>query len=112
MELSGHYGEVQEDALQKGLSLPDEAALRKRVLRKNVEVPDLATVKDFLQFHAAMSKGKIKEKLTFDSLNSFAEWFFARFSRATDTPTKVIRTKPYDTSQDKIALRILTRTVI
>jgi hypothetical protein len=35
--------------------------IRERVLRKNVEAPDLATVKDFLRFHAAASKGKIKE---------------------------------------------------
>jgi hypothetical protein len=52
--------------------IPDEAAIRERVLRKNVEAPDLATVKDFLRFHAAASKGKIKEKIATDSLNTFA----------------------------------------
>jgi hypothetical protein len=52
---------VKEDALQKGLSVPDEAATRERVLRKNVEVPDLATLKDFFHFVAASSKGMIVE---------------------------------------------------
>src|SRR5436305_13425959 len=59
---SWHYGGMKEDALQEGLPLPDEAAVRERVLRKNVEAPDLATVKDFLRFHAATSKGKIQEE--------------------------------------------------
>jgi hypothetical protein len=38
------------------------------------------TWKDFLRFHAAASKGKgkIKEKITTDSFNTFVEWFFAR----------------------------------
>src|SRR5256714_15309996 len=77
---------MKEDALQKGLPVPDEAAVRERVLRKNVEAPDLATVKDFLRFHAATSKGKIREKISCDPLNTFAEWFFTGFSRVTDTP--------------------------
>jgi len=78
---------MKEDALQKGLPVPDEAAVREQVLRENVEAPDLATVKDFLRFQAATSKGKIQEEVTCDSLNTFAEWFFAGFSRVTDTPT-------------------------
>jgi hypothetical protein len=78
---------MKEDALQKGLPVPDEAAVPEQVLRKNVEAPDLATVKDFLRFQAATSKGKIQEEVTCDSLNTFAEWFFAGFSRVTDTPT-------------------------
>src|SRR5256885_3152725 len=84
---SWHYEGMKEDALQKGLPVPDEAAVRERVLRKNVEAPDLATVEDFLRFQAATSKGKIREEVTSDSLNTFAEWFFAGFSRVTDTPT-------------------------
>jgi hypothetical protein len=39
---------MKEAALQKGLPVPDEAATRELVLRRNVEAPDLATVKDFL----------------------------------------------------------------
>ena len=83
---SWHYEGMKEDALQKGLPAPDEAAVRELVLAKNVEAPDLATVKDFLRFHAATSKGKIREEISCDSLNTFAEWFFAGFSRVTDTP--------------------------
>lgn len=49
--------------------------------------PDHATVKDFLRFHAATNKVNIKEKITSDPLNTFAEGFFAGFSRVTGTPT-------------------------
>lgn len=45
----------------------------KRVLGGKVKAPDLATVMDFLRFHPATSKGKIKGKLTYDSLNTVAE---------------------------------------
>jgi hypothetical protein len=78
---------MKEAALQKGLPVPDEAATREQVLGRNVEAPDLATVKDFFRFHAATSKGKIVERPTSDSLNTFAEWFFAGFERVTGTPT-------------------------
>jgi hypothetical protein len=52
-----------------------------------VEAPDYTTVKDFLRWHAAISQGKIVEKVTCDSFNAIAEWFFAGFSRITGTPT-------------------------
>ena len=64
---------MKEAALQKGLPVPDEAVTRERVLGKDVEAPDLATVKDFLRFHAATSKGKIVERPASESLNTFAE---------------------------------------
>jgi len=85
---SWHYEGMKEDALQKGLPAPDEAAVRELVLAKNVEAPDLATVKDFLRFKAAAGKGMIAEQTTYDSLNTFAEWFFAGFTRVTDTEIK------------------------
>jgi hypothetical protein len=66
---SWHHEEMKEDTLQKGLPVPDEAAVRDRILKKHAEAPDLATVKDFLRFHAATSKGKIRENITCDSLN-------------------------------------------
>lgn len=69
-----------------GLPAPDEAVVREQVLGEKVEAPDLATVKDFFSFHAATSKGKINGKITYDSLNTVAEWFFAGFSRITGTP--------------------------
>jgi hypothetical protein len=64
---------MKEDALQKGLPVLDEAAVREQVLRKNVEAPDLTTMKDFLRFHAPTSNGKIQEQVACDSLNTFAE---------------------------------------
>ena len=47
---------------------------------------DLATIKDFLRFIAAISRGTIDDKeelVTADSMNTFAEWFFAGFARVT-----------------------------
>lgn len=78
---------MQKDSLQRELPIPDEAGARLHCLRKGVDAPDLATVKDFLRFYIATSRGKIVEKPTPDSVNSFAEWFFAGFTRITGTPT-------------------------
>ena len=64
---------MKEDAFREGLPIPDEAAVRDRVLRKHMEAPDLITVNDFLRFHAATSKGKIRKIITSDLLNTFAE---------------------------------------
>ena len=45
---------------------------------------DLATIKDFLRYHVAISRGRIDdERITVDSVNTFAEWFFAGFTRVT-----------------------------
>jgi hypothetical protein len=41
---------MKEDALERGLPIPDEADIRERVLRENVKAPDITTVKDFLRF--------------------------------------------------------------
>ncbi len=46
----------------KGLPVPDEAATRERILRKNVEFSDLATLKDFFRFIAAAGKSMILKK--------------------------------------------------
>jgi hypothetical protein len=62
---------MKEDALHKGLPVPDEAAVRDRVLRKHLKAPDLATMKNIDRFHAATSKGMIEERITCDSLNTF-----------------------------------------
>lgn len=56
--LSWHYIAIKKDALQKGLPIPDEAAVRERVLTKNVEATDLATVKDFLRFYVVPKSQK------------------------------------------------------
>ena len=54
-------------------------------LRKRAPCPDLATTKDFLRFHIALSRGRIKDETTVDSVKTFAEWFFAGFTRVTGT---------------------------
>ena len=55
-----------------------------RRLGEGVPPLDLATIKDFLRFHVAISRGRIDdERITVDSVNTFAEWFFAGFARVT-----------------------------
>lgn len=55
-----------------------------RHLGEGVLPLDLATIKDFLRFHFAISRGRIDdERITVDSVNTFAEWFFAGFARVT-----------------------------
>ena len=54
-------------------------------LRKGAPCPDLVTTKDILRFHIALSRGRIKDKTTVDSVKTFAEWFFAGFTRVTGT---------------------------
>ena len=78
---------MQKDFARKGLPLPDEAMARECCLREGVDAPDLATVKDFLRFYVATSRGKIVVRPTADLVNTFAEWFFAGFTSVTGTPT-------------------------
>ncbi len=78
---------MQRDFAQKGLPCPSEDIAKDRCLGNGVQAPDLATVKDFLRFHAATSRGKIVTKPTADSVTAFAEWFFAGFTRVTGTLT-------------------------
>ena len=53
-------------------------------LEEGVLPLDLATIKDFLRYHVAISRGRIDdERITVDSVNTFAEWFFAGFARVT-----------------------------
>lgn len=57
-----------------------------RSLRQDLPPLDLATIKDFLRFIVATSRGIIddgQKKVTVDSMNTFAEWFFAGFARVT-----------------------------
>jgi hypothetical protein len=75
---------AKENGYQRGAHR-DEDSLRDQ--NKHVEVPDLATLKDFFRFVAASSKGMIVEKSTPKSLNTSGKWFFAGFSCVTGTPT-------------------------
>jgi hypothetical protein len=57
-------------------------------LRAGLPPPNLATIKDFLRFIIATSRGLIddndgQKKVTVDSMNNFAEWLFAGFARVT-----------------------------
>lgn len=44
-------------------------------------------MKDFIGFQAAASRRKIAKERTSNSVNDFAEWFVADFTRVTGTPT-------------------------
>lgn len=78
---------MERDFAQEGLTSPSEAVARQRCLGEGVKALDLETVKDFLRFHISTSRGKIVQQPTADSLNAFAEWFFAGFTRVRGTPT-------------------------
>jgi hypothetical protein len=67
-----------------GSRSPTRIAPGDAVSTKGVDAPDLATVKDFLRFLGIMDK---EGRIMADSLNTFAEWFFAGFTRVTSTPT-------------------------
>ena len=73
--------------------------VRERFLGKESTLLIWPPVKDYLRFRAATSRSKVVEKPTADSLNAFAEWFFAGFSRVTGTPTdEDERSEVYDVS--------------
>jgi hypothetical protein len=73
--------------------------VRERYLGEGVDAPNVPTVKDFIRFSAAASRGKIVKLPTVDSINAFAEWFFAGFTRVTRTPTiKEDRTEVFNVS--------------
>jgi hypothetical protein len=82
---------IWEDFAWSGLPPPDEAIVRERCLGKGADAPDVPTVKDFIRFSAAASRGKIVELPTIDSVNAFAEWFFSGFTRVTETEVKIIK---------------------
>ena len=60
--------------------------IRVRSLREGLPRLDLITIKDFLRFIIATSRGIIddgQKKVTVDSIKTFAEWFFAGFAQVT-----------------------------
>ena len=90
---------IRDDATQRGVTPPDERMVREHCLGKGVEVPDLAALKDFLWFQASVMRGKVKKIPADESLNSFAEWFFAGFTRVTGTVIgKTERSEVYNVS--------------
>lgn len=82
-----HPAVMKLEHASRGLPPPDEDMARAKCLRKGVETPDLATVKDLVRFYIATSKPQIDVKPTVDSINTVMEWFFAGFTRVTGTET-------------------------
>lgn len=76
--------------------------MRARSLREDLPPLDLATIKDFLRVIIATSRGIIddgQKRVIVDSMNTFAEWFFAGFTRVTDNRIdKEDRCAVYDVS--------------
>ena len=57
--------------------------IRARSLREGLPPLDLVTIKDFLRFIIATSQETLNDgqkKVTVDSMNTFAKWFFAGFT--------------------------------
>jgi hypothetical protein len=79
---------LANDRLENGGEQPDEAAIREACLGKNVEAPNMVTIKDFRRFYILSSKGRLSKHVSVESIVSFAEWFFAGFLRVTGTDTK------------------------
>ena len=85
MEMEGEE-EGEESKAERGDEMAEmDGARAAYCLRKGAPCPDLATTKDFLRFHIALSRGRIRDKTTVHSVNTFAEWFFAGFTRVTGT---------------------------
>ncbi|KAH0547751.1 hypothetical protein FGG08_000008 [Glutinoglossum americanum] len=90
MQKMKREGEGEESKTERVEKRVDETAEMKSArveysLRKGVPCPDLATTKDFLRFHIALSQGRIKDKTTVDLVKTFAKWFFAGFTQVTET---------------------------
>lgn len=81
-----------------------DSSIAVHCLWKGVPCLDLATIKDFLHFHIALSQRRIKDKTTVDSVKTFAEWFFAGFTRVTETVisedyrSSIYEVRPFSTS--------------
>jgi hypothetical protein len=63
-----------------------EGAARERWLRRDIEAPNLGSVKDFLRFYIATSQPQLTDKPTVDSINTVAEWFFATATSRVQIP--------------------------
>ena len=47
--------------------------------------PDLGTINDFFRFQIAISRGKVDEKPTFDSVNGYVKWLLPASNAFTGT---------------------------
>ena len=104
---------MRKEAVRKGLTAPDEEAVRREHLRTGAAAPDLATIKDFLRFYIATSQPRLDaDKPTVDSINIVAEWFFAGFTRITGTETdEGERSEVYNVSPCSLVFLRLSETL-
>ena len=78
---------MQRDAPEYGKSPPTEETAREHCLLSSTTTPDFVTAKDFIRFYVATSLLNLVDVPTVDSINTMAEWFFARFTCVTDSDT-------------------------
>ncbi|MCJ1325512.1 hypothetical protein MMC10_002175 [Thelotrema lepadinum] len=72
-------------------------------LQFGAPAPDLATVMDFLRFHAASGRGVITSRITVESANTFMEWFLAGFeARTGNVFSPEFRHKIYELSRTSL----------
>ena len=88
------FSEMQKDSRQRGLPTLADASARNHSLHKEMDAPDPATVK-FPPLSHLCNHGKIVEKPTADSANTFTKWVSARFTRITGTLIDEDRSEVY-----------------
>jgi hypothetical protein len=69
----GTWENMQEDATRRELPFPDGGIVTELWPLSEVEVPDLATVKDFLRFYIATSRPQLTNRPTVDFINTMAD---------------------------------------
>lgn len=76
--------DAEESVLNQQTTVDASYTTGAQRLREGLPPLDLAIIKDFLRFIAAISRGIIDDKeelVTTDLIKTFAEWFFAGFAR-------------------------------
>ena len=81
------YLAAKHHSCEKGLAIPDITTIKADCLGIGAAAQDKETAKDFTRFYIASSQGRLANHPTADSVVTYAEWFFAGFTRVTRTPT-------------------------
>ena len=76
---------LERDHAGRGLPAPTAEEVRAQYLGRGVELPDLATLKDFIRFYIYTSQPRLSLTMTTDSMGTVSEWLFAGFTRVTGT---------------------------
>jgi hypothetical protein len=79
---------MREEYADAGLPPPTEEMARAKCLTEGASAPSLEDVKDFIRLNVSLSRPRILNKLTADSMNIEAERLFAGFTRVTRTETE------------------------